>query len=534
MDHRDHQSLVVPSQANKAVLRPGGESVLIETAPRWLTSSLGHSHSFPEEVQAGLAAGHPLGFLISTALDIVRNRLPLHDFLAERESENGDLLAILMQGRLEEDPDERPQRGPAVVLDLREVTEIVRARRQAAAIGAFHGLVGQSLPMFTLFHKIATYGPTEAPVLITGETGTGKELVARALHDRSRRSDGPFVAVNCSALTPELFESELFGHEKGSFTGAHRQHRGRFQRADGGSLFLDEIGDMPLMTQSKMLRALEEGIVERVGGEREERVDVRIIAATNITLEQAVQTRQFRADLYHRLSVLRVHVPALRERKGDLPLLIDHYLDLFNRRHEKNVRRVTPEALKIMEAYHWPGNVRELRNVLERLVIEAQGEAIGGNALAHWMEEREYLMPGSWNADAYFAPREPIYAGGVPPSSRSDWHPEHAPRETGPMQGARFWGDPPRRNRLQLPMPSSVIEAAPISLSEEEKASASESPPEAVELTPETIRGAYRQSKGNLTRAASRLGIHKATLYRHMKRLGLSRENLEKDDESGT
>lgn len=260
-----------------------------------------------------------------------------------------------------------------------------------------HGMVGVSPIMREVFRKIALYAPADASVVVTGETGTGKELVARALHDSSLRRDGPYVAVNCSAISEELLESELFGHEKGAFTGALRTHRGRFERADGSTLFLDEIGDMPLHTQTKLLRVLEEGVVERVGAERERCVDVRIVAATNVALEQAVGRGRFRADLYHRLSVLRIHLPALRERPEDIPALVDHFLRQFSRKYRRTIHRLTPEAISLLQSYLWPGNIRELRNVLERVFIETRSEAIGAKAFREWVRERQDFSPGQWD-----------------------------------------------------------------------------------------------------------------------------------------
>src|SRR5262245_45838749 len=211
------------------------------------------------------------------------------------------------------------------------------------------GIVGASVAMLGVYEKVARYGPTDAAVLVTGETGTGKELVARALHLRSLRRAKPFVALNCSALNEELFESELFGHERGAFTGAVGVHRGRFERADGGTLFLDEVGDMPLRVQAKLLRVLEDGVFERVGGEKEIAGDVRIVAATNAPLERAVAARRFREDLYHRVAVLRIHVPPLRERADDVPLLAEHFLRIFAERYGRGPRRLSPEAVRLLE-----------------------------------------------------------------------------------------------------------------------------------------------------------------------------------------
>ncbi len=258
------------------------------------------------------------------------------------------------------------------------------------------GLVGNSPGMQEVFRKIVLYAETDASVVVTGETGSGKELVARALHEQSPRRNHAFVSVNCSAISPELLESELFGHEKGAFTGAVRSHKGRFERADNGTIFLDEVADMPESAQVKLLRVLEEGLLERVGSERPLQVDVRVVAATNVPMERAVQQGQFRADLYHRLAVLRIHLPALRQRLEDIPLLVEHFLGTFRRKYGRNVDRLTSEAMLLLRAYLWPGNVRELRNVLERVFIESQSEVIGARAFREWVNERQDFSPGDW------------------------------------------------------------------------------------------------------------------------------------------
>ena len=260
----------------------------------------------------------------------------------------------------------------------------------------YQGMVGISPVTLEVFRKIKLYGPSDASVVITGETGTGKELVARALHNASSRSARPYVAVNCSAISKELLESELFGHEKGAFTGALQSHKGRFERAHGGSLFLDEVGDMPPATQVKLLRVLESRTIERVGSERETPIDVRVICATNVSLEREVASGRFRSDLYHRLAILRIHLPPLRGRVEDVPFLVSHFLKTLNAKYRKNIKRLTPEAMSLLQSYLWPGNIRELRNVLERIVVETQGEVIGGRAFRDWIRERQQLSPERW------------------------------------------------------------------------------------------------------------------------------------------
>lgn len=230
-------------------------------------------------------------------------------------------------------------------------------------------MVGQSAPMMEVRDMIEKVAPTNARVLITGENGTGKELVAKQLHEQSARRYGPFIEVNCAAIPAELIESQLFGHEKGSFTSAIKQKKGDFELANGGTLFLDEIGDMSLAAQAKVLRALQENKIVRVGGEKEIPVDVRILAATNKDLRKMIDENTFREDLYHRLSVIVIHVPPLRERKDDIPLLVNSFVGTIAANMGQAVPKFTDEAMEEMKQYQWTGNIRELHNIVERLVI---------------------------------------------------------------------------------------------------------------------------------------------------------------------
>lgn len=347
------------------------------------------------------------------------------------------------------------------------------------------GLVGNSPGMQEVFRKIGLYAVTDASVVVTGETGSGKELVARALHEQGPRCGHAFVAVNCSAISAELLESELFGHEKGAFTGAARSHKGRFERADRGTIFLDEVGDMPEPAQAKLLRVLEEGTLERVGGERPFKVDVRVVAATNVPLERAVQQGRFRADLYHRLAVLRIHLPALRQRAEDIPLLVEYFLGLFRRKYGRNVVRLTNEAIALLRAYLWPGNVRELRNVLERVFIESQSDVVGARAFREWVLERQDFSPG-------------------------DWGPERLGAESGPLALPYPLG----HDRILLSRSESTLVKEPRHTTRP------------VDLNEEAIRHAWTAEKGNLAAAARSLGVHRATLYRYLKKLNLSRRDL--------
>ncbi len=303
-------------------------------------------------------------------------------------------------------------------------------------------LVGDSPPMARLRDLIGRAGPTQATVLITGESGTGKELVARAIHRASTRVDGPFVKVNCAAVPDDLIESELFGHEKGSFTGAAARQKGRFARAHGGTIFLDEIGDMSLRTQAKVLRALQDGEIEPLGAGGPVRVDVRVLAATNKDLPAAIAAGAFREDLYYRLGRLPIQLPPLRERPSDIPALVAHLSELISRENNLRPRRFAPAALDALASRDWPGNVRELRNVLERAIILTPGDTIAaedlplaaaeatrrGSGAPDWLDattlkdfkersEREYLRRQlelhGWNitrtAQAIDTPRSNLY-----------------------------------------------------------------------------------------------------------------------------
>ena len=241
-------------------------------------------------------------------------------------------------------------------------------------------LVGESPALARLRQKIAQVAPTDSTVLIQGETGTGKELVARAIHEQSARRERPLVKLNCAALPRELVESELFGHEKGAFTGALQQRRGRFELADGGTLFLDEVGELPLDAQAKLLRVLQEQEFERVGGTRSLRTDVRVIAATNRDLQARVAAGAFRSDLYYRLNVFPLPVPALRERREDIPLLLRHFAAKAARKLGRTLDGIAPEFIERAAAYGWPGNIRELENMVERAAIVSRGEVLDGSA----------------------------------------------------------------------------------------------------------------------------------------------------------
>jgi len=238
------------------------------------------------------------------------------------------------------------------------------------------GIVGRSEPMQQVFKLIGQVAASDATALITGESGTGKELVARAIYHHSDRHQQPFLAVNCAAIPEQLLESELFGHERGAFTGATLQRIGKFEQCNHGTIFLDEIGDMTPATQTKILRVLQSGTFERVGGNQPLRVDVRVIAATNKALEQAVAAKQFREDLFYRLNVVRIHIPPLRDRREDIPLLVNYFLEKIGREQQHPPKSIAANVIKTLEKYHWPGNVRELENALRRAHVMAKSDAI--------------------------------------------------------------------------------------------------------------------------------------------------------------
>src|SRR5579885_581666 len=254
-------------------------------------------------------------------------------------------------------------------------------RRELRRLTGLDNIIGQSPKMKAIFDLIQTVAPQNSRVLITGESGKGKELVARAIHENSARSQTPFITINCGAFPETLLESELFGYVKGAFTGANENRRGLFQAAHGGTLFMDEIGNMNLAMQVKLYRVLQEGKVRPLGSTDELDVDVRVIAATNKDLEKAIAAGEFREDLYYRLSVIPIHVPALRERREDIPLLARHFLERFRKEMEKPIQGISPEAMELLESYDWPGNVRELENTIERAVALESGAEISARVL---------------------------------------------------------------------------------------------------------------------------------------------------------
>ena len=275
--------------------------------------------------------------------------------------------------------------------------ELEATRRQLRNKGTLGSLVGSSKKMQEVFHLVEMVAPSTASVLITGESGTGKELVARTIHDLSTRKGKPFIAINCAAIPETLIESEIFGHEKGAFTGALERRVGCFELAEGGTLLLDEIGEMPVATQAKLLRVLEDRKLRRLGSKIETTVDVRVLAATNKVPDEAVASGQLRNDLYYRLNVFNIHMPPLREHKEDLPDLVQSLIGEMNSKHNRNVQLLSDAVMNLFQGFTWPGNVRELRNTLERAVIVCEGSVI----------ETKHLPPGFGHAPARAAALDP-------------------------------------------------------------------------------------------------------------------------------
>jgi DNA-binding NtrC family response regulator len=329
--------------------------------------------------------------------DVVMPEMDGLEFLARLRERNGDVPVILMSGQATVETAVRATRLGALdfvekpvgldrlLLTLRNALRLDHLERENRELQRYWrdelALVGDSAPLASLRALVERAAPSDVPILVVGENGTGKELVARAIHELSPRRAQPFVRMNCAAVPAELVESELFGHEKGAFSGAVAQRRGRFEQADGGTLFLDEIGDMPAAMQAKLLRVLQDGEVTRVGGTGEIRVDVRLISATNRDVETMLADGRFREDLYYRISTLTLRAPPLRERPGDVPALALHFAAAACRRNLWKPRRIAPEALDLLRSQPWRGNVRELRNVVERALILSEGDPLTGEDL---------------------------------------------------------------------------------------------------------------------------------------------------------
>ena len=368
------------------------------------------------------------------------------------------------------------------------------------------GIVGSSAAMQEVFKTIGQVTASDVTVMITGESGTGKELVARSIFKHSHRAARPFIAVNCAAIPENLIESELFGHEKGSFTGATAQRIGKFELCDGGTVFLDEIGDMALATQTKILRVLQEGEIQRVGGTETIKVDVRVLAATNKDLEEIVKVRAFREDLYYRLNVVRIRMPPLRERLEDIPQVVDYMLQTLEKQKKTRVKKVSVEALAVLLRHRWPGNVRELENVIYRSTVIAQGDTILLKDLPP--EIRDVAAAGAVSARpapsaAPMAPA-PTTAPEPPPADAA------TPGKT--PAAARQAPEAPATSPLTL---NDALDFVYARLKEEGKE------PVLERLEREMIKRVLKDENGNLVRASERLGMTRTTLRKRIDALGL-------------
>ena len=466
--------VLLPNSRHLRIKSSGAESVVVEF-PDWLAD---YCDKKPEDflgkpVEMAL---EPIFPGVSELIGQTRNNSrPLSGFKSFLTDKNGEKHKFVLESvSTATDTNEK-----LTSIYIQELPDNIPAKLAQAK---FCGLVGASEAMQKVFNKITMYARSDAPVLVTGETGAGKEGVAAAIHQQSLRSEQPFITMNCSAITETLFESELFGHEKGSFTGALTAHRGRFERANGGTLFLDEIGDLPPLSQAKLLRALETSQIERVGSEKTIKVDVRIIAATNRNLEEASQKNEFRPDLFYRINALQINVPPLKSRPEDIELLIEHFIQILNKKYDRKVVCLTREAMQLLKQYQWPGNVRELRNLLERLFAENQTDVISLRALKEWYDERmaaaKYATVSNDYQDVTILPYQKAIPLGMPHSKRNNINNGH-----NSSNGSN--------------------------------------------LDKETLQKAYNQADGNITKASALLGIHKATFYRTLKSLGLTREDLQ-------
>ena len=375
----------------------------------------------------------------------------IHRRRCELRKKDGAPVAVLKNAAVLKDERGQVIGGVETLTDLSELVARDRVisdlRHEMSIEDDFHGILGRSRVMLKLFDLIASAAGSEAPVLIIGESGVGKELVAKAIHELGPRSNGPFITVNCAALSDSLLESELFGHVRGAFTGAERNRTGRFEAGHGGDVFLDEIGDLSLATQVKLLRVLQEKVIERVGEHRAVPVDVRIISATNKDLKRLMADQLFREDLYYRIGVIPIHIPALRERREDIPLLVEAFVHRIAIRSGKDITSVSQSALRRLMDYPWPGNVRELINVVEyAFVLCRQGQI-----------KSEHLPPEITNPGA----------------------------PAGPLDPGRLAGDEKRR---------------------------------------QDILEALRQTGGRKAEAAELLGVSRVTLWKRMKKLGLSHQ----------
>ena len=371
------------------------------------------------------------------------------------------------------------------------------------------GFYGKSPQIEELLQTIIMVAPTDLSVLITGESGTGKEVVANAIHQLSHRKNKPLISVNCGAIPEGILESELFGHEKGSFTGAIAQRKGYFEAADGGTIFLDEIGEMPLNTQVKLLRVLETSEIMRVGGSRSIKVDVRIIAATNKNLESAVENNEFRRDLYFRLKAITLHISPLRKRKEDIPLLVKRFSDEFARKNQINFKGFAPEAIELLKQYDWPGNVRELKNFVETAIILNKGEIVHSSYVRQTLKLQQRFvtsenLPVPLNKTPDQAERELIYRTLI--SLKLDV------TEIKQMLAQLI------QTQLDLMQQRTPFNATPVEPENEQEVK----PTSLSAMERELIKETLKKFNGNRRKTAKALQISERTLYRKLHEYGLS------------
>jgi DNA-binding NtrC family response regulator len=424
-------------------------------------------------------------------------------------------------------------------VDAEEVALVGRRLVQREELRRLTGIVGATEAMEEVLERVVQIAPVQATVLILGESGTGKELVARGIHLLSPRRHRPFIAVNVAALPENLLESELFGHEKGAFTGATSLRKGFFELANGGTIFLDEIGEMPLSTQTKLLRVLEEREFRRVGGEDVLRVDVRVLAATNQDLREQVTVGEFRRDLYHRLNVLRIDLPPLRARRDDIPLLIEGFIAQFGVEHDRPFLGIEPEALRLLVEYDWPGNVRELRNLVESMVVLAPGRMIRPEDIPRevWQGRRGHALVPVHVPRAQAQPREADGRGegGQTVGSAEmefilrtmfdlrmdveDLRREFEVYRVRQREGLALpSGGYPYGTSIPLPMPHPQQDEAPEAAEAHEEGTVVYRPGMTMQdLERQAIGAALLHSRGNRRRAAEMLGIGERTLYRKLK-----------------
>jgi len=441
--------------------------------------------------------GQPCSRLNCTACHLERNRELYHWCRLFRDGairkqrcvltrRDGSRLHILKNACVLQDTHGTVIGAVETVTDISELlereTRIEAFRRELSARDTFHGMVGISAAMQRVFTLITNAAESDAPVIIQGESGTGKELAARAIHDLSSRRNGPYIKVNCAALNESLLESELFGHVKGAFTGAIHDREGRFEAAQGGSIFLDEIGDMPESTQVKLLRVLEEKVIERVGDNRPIPIDVRIITATNRNLKEMVHNKRFRKDFYYRINVIPIHIPPIRERREDIPPLAESFFNKLRLKTNREIQGIGKEAMEMLIRYDWPGNVRELRSTFEYAFVICQGNTITADDLPPALQCSDSL------------------------TSRQSFSRSNAVDLPPTLQCS----DTPRRRPSQAPDP-------PVPAAGEEEGSCSRK---------EELLEALDRARGNQTRAAKLLGVSRVTVWKRMKQYGIDAKKV--------